>query len=74
MCDHMDECRPRFDKIDEALKDLNTRLFKGNGKEPFDVRLTRVEDTAKTFNRAVWLFAAGIVTFVGKIIYDGFTG
>lgn len=74
MCDHFKECRQRFDKIDKSLEDLNTRLFKGNGGEPFDIRLTRVEDTAKTFKRAVWLFIAGVVTFVGKIIYDGFTG
>lgn len=85
MCDHFEECRRRFDKIDKTLEDLNTRLFKGNGKEAWDVRLVKVEAKAEsteqevdgiagTFKKGIWSLWAAIVTFVGKIIYDGFTG
>ena len=69
MCDHFKDCVKRFDKIDNALNALNTRLFKGNGKDPWDVRLDRLE---RFRSGSVWFYGILIIAgagLIGRLVY-----
>ncbi len=72
MCDHIKECRERFNKVDAALSDLTNRLFIGNGTTPL---LTRIDRLERVKSILVWLvgplyiMATGVV---GKMVYDVF--
>ena len=59
------EIESRFDRIDNTLTDLNKRLFKGNGKEPWDVRLDRLERWKKT---TCWVYLTVASAAVYSII------
>lgn len=66
MCDH----DARFDKIDAALKELNDRLFVGDGTPALATRVDRAERFAKT---VVWWLTplyVMILSVAGKMIYD----
>ena len=53
MCNRFDECTRRFDKIDATLEQINTRLFKGNGKDSWDIQLDRLNSFRKTHDERV---------------------
>ena len=68
MC-NKDECMKRFDKIDTALRDLNKKLFIGNGKDPLDMRVDRNTRLGRV---AIWVSSGVFVMFlgvVGRLIY-----
>ncbi len=87
MCDHSKECRGRFDKIDEALKenkdalkDLDRRLFKGNGNEPWDIRINNLEqkeitraNADKEGRRLKWAVVTMILATIGRWVYTAVT-
>ena len=73
MCEHFKECTKRFDRIDSSLDELNRSLFRGNGNTPWDVRLDRLEQRAKGYDRTRNIGIAICVGALGKIGYDIFT-
>jgi len=68
MCDHYKECTKRFDKIDRAFEELNNRLFKGNGKDAWDVRLDRLEVFKKVIIWVICTLIIATASVVGKMI------
>lgn len=69
MCTHFEQCMKRFDKVDEAFEKLDTRLFKGNGGEPMDIRIDRNTQWRKRLVWAMGFIGTPVVIFIIRVVY-----
>jgi len=58
-----EQCKVRFDKIDEKLDDIHKRLFVGNGHASLATRLDRLEQS-ESGRRKLNLMVIGAVVVV----------
>ena len=61
------EIQDEFGKINKKLDNLFNRLFVGNGKEPWDVRLDRLERFKKVCCGTLAVIGTAIVGFIVSI-------
>ena len=63
-------CKDRFDKIEEIVTSIDTKLFRGNGSPSWGIRLDRAERILKVLVWAGARMTSTSACIVGKFIYD----
>jgi len=70
MCELSRECKERFDRIDSRLDELFDRLFIGNGKPAWDVRIDRIEQKARSLTWFICSITIALIGVGAKLLYD----
>ena len=72
-CDNEKHCQQQFDILFEKLDRIDVAI-RGNGKPGIIVRLDRLEQTAKSQAKLIWLLvgavAAGLTTAIATILVN----